>query len=147
MPADQPYSGRFADGAHHFAIRVYYEDTDAGGVVYHANYLRFMERARTDMMALCGIHLGAMLGEGEGSYVVAAADLRFHRPARLGDALLVTSRTVDIRAASCIVQQRVSRDGQDIVEGRLTVAFVGPGGRPRRQPAEWIKAFGAAQGD
>lgn len=145
MPPDQPYAGRFADGTHRFALRVYYEDTDAGGVVYHASYLRFMERARTDMLALCGVDVVAAMETGQGCYVVAAVELRYIRPARLGDALLVGSRMADIRASGCVVQQRVSRDGQDIADGRVTVAFVGPGGRPRRQPAAWVAAFRVAR--
>ena len=145
-PSDRPYAGRFVDGEHRFSIRVYYEDTDAGGVVYHANYLRYFERARTDMLALAGVDLGAALDAGEGGYLVSAADLRFLRPARLGDALVIASRIMEIRQASCLVQQRVMRDRQVLVEGRLTVAFVGAEGRPRRQPATWMEAFRAITG-
>lgn len=143
---DQPYRGHFAGGEHRFAIRVYYEDTDAGGLVYHANYLRYFERARSDMMALAGADHVAMLATGGGSYVVADAALRFARPARLGDALLVASRIDAVRAAACIVQQRVMRDGHLVAEGRLTIAFVSPEGRPRRQPTHWIRAFEAIAG-
>lgn len=146
-PPDRPYAGRFVDGEHRFAVRVYYEDTDAGGVVYHANYLRFFERARTDMLALLGADLGETLSRGEGGYVVANAQLAFARPARLGEALIIFSRMVELRRASCVVQQRVMRDRQLLVEGRLTVAFVGADGRPRRQPAAWIAAFEAIKGD
>jgi acyl-CoA thioester hydrolase len=126
-------------------VRIYYEDTDAGGVVYHANYLRFFERARTDMLALLGADIGQALGAGEGGYVVSDAHLQYRLPAKLGDALIVVSRMNELRSASCIVHQRVMRDGQLIVEGRLTVAFVGADGRPRRQPAAWIEAFKAIQ--
>lgn len=143
---DAPYTGRLAGPDHLFAVRVYYEDTDAGGVVYHANYLRFMERARTDLLALIGIDLAAALAAGEGTYVVAAADLRFRTPARLGDALLVASRAMELRAASCVIQQTVSRDGVELVSASVTVAFVGADGRPRRQPAAWMRAFRALTG-
>ena len=146
-PSDRPYAGRFVDGEHRFAVRVYYEDTDAGGVVYHANYLRFFERARTDLLALLGADLGAALRAGEGGYVVAEALVKYLAPARLGDALTIASRMTQLRAASCVVQQRVMRDGQLLVDGRLTVAFIGADGRPRRQPAAWIEAFRASQGD
>lgn len=146
MSADEPHAGRFEGGEHRFAIRIYYEDTDAAGVVYHANYLRFMERARTDMLALCGADVGQALRDGVGGYVVAAAELRFISPARLGDALLVTSRIAEIGGASCAIQQRVSRDGQEVATGRVAVVFVAPGGRPRRQPASWIEALRAVQG-
>ena len=144
--SDRPYAGRFVDGEHRFAVRVYYEDTDAGGVVYHANYLRFFERARTDMLGLLGADLGAALAAGEGGYVVAEASLKFIRPAKLGDALIVSSLIAQLRAASCVVHQTVRRNGQVLVEGRLTVAFVGADGRPRRQPAAWIEAFAAVKG-
>ena len=148
-PSDQPYSGRFVDGEHRFAVRVYYEDTDAGGVVYHANFLRFFERARTDMLAIAGADIATALSTGAGGYVVAAADLKYLRPARLGEALTVLSRLVEVRQAACAIQQRVMRDDQLLVEGRLTVAWVGADGRPKRQPRAWIEAFqgfnGAAQ--
>ena len=139
--ADLPYSGRFIDREHRFMVRVYYEDTDAGGVVYHANFLRFFERARTDMLHLCGIDIAAAQQGGEGAYVVASADLKYVRPARLGEALTIVSRLEQVRQAACVIQQRVIRDGQVLVEGLITVAFVGTDGRPRRQPAAWVEAF------
>lgn len=141
--SDLPYAGRFADGEHRFAIRVYYEDTDAGGVVYHANYLRFFERARSDMLMLAGVDHAEALAAGEGSYVVSGADLRFVRPARLNEALIVRSRIEDVRRASCLIQQSVMRDDALLCEGRITVAWVGSDGRPRRQPKNWLEAFGA----
>lgn len=144
--SDQPYSGRFVDGAHLFAVRVYYEDTDAGGLVYHANFLRFFERARTDMLALAGIDIANALYAGEGGYVVAAAELRYVRPARLGEALTIVSRVADIRQAACVIQQRVMRNDVLVVDGSVTVAFVGPDGRPKRQPAAWIEAFRGLNG-
>ncbi|WP_116089697.1 YbgC/FadM family acyl-CoA thioesterase [Sphingomonas crusticola] len=139
--SDRPYAGRFLDGEHRFTVRVYYEDTDAGGVVYHANFLRFFERARTDMLALAGADIAATLNAKEGGYVVAAADLRYLRPARLGEVLIILSRLVEVRQAACTIQQRVMRDDQMLVEGKLTVAFVGTDGRPKRQPTAWIEAF------
>jgi acyl-CoA thioester hydrolase len=140
-PSDLPYSGRFVDREHRFTVRIYYEDTDAGGVVYHANFLRFFERARTDMLALCGIDVADALGKDVGGYVVAAADLKYVRPAKLGEVLIILSRLEEVRQAACTIQQRVMRDDQLIAEGRLTLAFVGADGRPRRQPAAWIEAF------
>jgi acyl-CoA thioester hydrolase len=139
--SDRPYEGRFLDGEHRFTVRVYYEDTDAGGVVYHANFLRFFERARTDMLALAGANIAATLNAGEGGYVVASADLKYLRPARLGEVLIILSRLVEVRQAACTIQQRVMRDDQILVEGKLSVAFVGADGRPKRQPTAWIEAF------
>lgn len=143
---DQPYAGRFADGEHRFAVRIYYEDTDAGGVVYHANFLRFFERARTDMLALFGADIVTTHDAGEGTYVVAAAELKYVRPARLGEILVIASRFLEIRAAACTIQQRVMRDGQMLVEGQVTVVFVGPDGRPKRQPAAWLEEFHSFNG-
>jgi acyl-CoA thioester hydrolase len=144
---DAPYSGRFVAGEHRYALRVYYEDTDAGGVVYHASYLRFCERARSDMLALAGADIAAALRDGEGGYVVARAELNYRAPARLGDALVVRSRLEQVRSSACVIHQRVMRDDQLVVDGHITVAWVGPDGRPRRQPRTWIDAFSALEGD
>ena len=140
---DRPYAGRLVDGEHRFGVRVYYEDTDAGGVVYHANYLRYFERARSDLLALVGADHVAALKEGGGGYVVAEVTLRYKRPAALGDALVIVTTLEEARSSSCIVQQRVMRDGQVVAEGRLVLVFVGPDGRPKRQPAAWLEAFAA----
>ena len=138
---DRPYRGHFVGAEHRFAVRVYFEDTDVAGVVYHANYLRFMERARSDMLACVGIDQRAAHECGAGVYAVAAMALKFVAPARLGDALLVTSRVSRARAATCLIHQRVSRDGVEIARADVTAAFVGPDGRPRRQPEAWLRAF------
>ena len=144
---DTPYSGRFEAGSHRFAVRVYFEDTDAGGVVYHANYLRFMERARSDMMRLAGIDQRAAIEQGEGVYVVAEVGLRYRAPARLDDDLMVVSRIERIKGALCLVQQRVMRGTETLVEADVSVALIGPNGRPRRQPRHWIEAMEQIQRD
>ena len=146
MTADQPYAGHILNGEHRFGIRVYYADTDAGGVVYHANYLAYFERARSDMLLLAGVDYLARLNADGSTYVVSEADLKYRRPAKLGDALLVISSVERIRSAGVVVHQRVMRDDQVVVDGRLLVVFVGPDGRPRRQPEAWIKAFEAISG-
>lgn len=147
MDDDAPYTGRFEGGEHRFALRVYYEDTDAAGVVYYANYLRFLERARTDFLALLGIDLAVSQAEGQGFYVVAEVNIRYRGPARLGDALLVTSRLHQINGSSLVVQQGVSRDGVEVSAATVRVVFVGADGRPRRQPASWVSAFRAITGE
>jgi acyl-CoA thioester hydrolase len=147
MSPDAPYTGHFADGEHRFAIRVYYEDTDAGGIVYYANYLRFLERARTDFLALLGIDLAASQRAGDGLYVVAEVTIRYRAPARLGDALLVASRLQQINGSSLVVQQGVSCDGAEVAVATVRVVFVGADGRPRRQPASWVSAFRAITGE
>ena len=129
------------DDTHHFALRVYFEDTDTAGIVYYANYLKFMERARSDMLRAAGIDQRAALEAGEGVYVVAEAKLKYHRPARLDDALLVMSQVREVRAASCLIHQRVMRGREILVDGLITAAFIGTDGRPKRQPRDWVARF------
>jgi acyl-CoA thioester hydrolase len=143
---ETPYSGRFEAGSHLFAIRVYFEDTDAGGVVYHTSYLRFMERARSDMMRLAGIDQRGAMERGEGAYVVAEIGMRYKAPARLDDDLLVVSRIGKMRAAQCLVHQRVMRGAELLVDADISVALIGPDGRPKRQPREWIETFERLKG-
>lgn len=141
MNVNAPYQGHFDGHEHKFAVRVYFEDTDFSGVVYHARYLHFMERARSDMLARLGIEQGAAHDAGLGAYAVTGITLKFRKPAHFDDALLVTSIATAVRGASCDIHQRVSRDGETLVEAEVTAAFVAPDGRPARQPAEWVAAF------
>ena len=138
---DRPGEGRFVDGEHRFPLRVYFEDTDLSGVVYHANYLRFLERARSDMLRLAGVDQRATFEAGGGAYAVADLRIRFARPARLDDVILILSRVRDVRAAGVVIHQRVMRGEAMLAEAEVTAALVGPGGRPRRQPPDWIDAF------
>lgn len=137
----KPASGRFQNGVHHFPVRIYFEDTDLSGLIYHANYLRYMERARSDMLRLAGIGQLGALEAGDGFYAVAELIIRYRRPARLDDDLLVASKVLEMRAATCTIHQTVMCDGQILTEGEVTVAFLSPGGRPKRQPKAWIDIF------
>src|SRR5947209_11531495 len=94
---------------HFFPVRVYFEDTDLTGIVYHANYLRFMERARSDMIALAGADQRAVQEAGEGVYVVADLAIRYRAPAKLDDELVVVTRLEALRAASPVIHQQVMR--------------------------------------
>jgi acyl-CoA thioester hydrolase len=141
MSVDAPYQGHFDGSEHRFAVRVYFEDTDFSGVVYHARYLHFMERARSDMLARLGIDQRGAHDGGQGAYAVTEMHMKFRRPAHFDDALMVTSRAIAVRGASCDIHQRVSRDGETLVEAKVTAAFVAPDGRPVRQPADWVAAF------
>jgi acyl-CoA thioester hydrolase len=132
---------------HRFALRVYFEDTDVAGIVYYANYLRFMERARSDMLRCAGIDQRAALEGGEGVYAVADVAIRYRAPAKLDDALVVVSQVLDLRAASCVIQQRVMRGTETLTEAKVTAAFLSPDGRPRRQPRAWVAAFEALKGE
>ncbi len=140
---DQPAEGRFVGSEHRFPVRVYFEDTDLSGVVYHANYLRYMERARSDFLRLAGVDQRAFNDAGKGAYVVSELNIRYRRPAKLDDALVIVSILTRIRAASVDIQQRVMMGDQILSEADVTAALVAPSGRPRRQPSEWIAAFEA----
>ncbi len=138
-----PYAGHFDGHRHLFAQRVYFEDTDFSGVVYHARYLHFMERARSDMLARAGIQQRAAHAAGEGAYAVTAMQIKFHRPAHFDDALLITSTVENVRGASVDIRQIISRGGDQLLSADVTAAFVAPNGRARRQPKTWVAAFGA----
>ena len=142
-PLDQPIAGRFVGNEHRFPVRVYFEDTDLSGVVYHANYLRFMERARSDMLSVAGVDQRAAFEAGEGAYAVADLRIRFAAPARLDDALLVVSRLQAVRAASVELHQQVRRGDQVLTDATVTAALVAPTGRARRQPAAWTTIYKA----
>ncbi len=133
--------GRFEGLEHHFGLRVYFEDTDLTGVVYHANYLRYLERARSDMLLAAGIDQRATFESGEGAYALRSVRLDYRAPARLGEELNVVSRLVSMRAAAVTIQQRVMRAQTIVATGEVEAAFVSPAGRPRRQPAQWMAAF------
>ena len=137
----EPHSGRFAGQRHQFAVRVYYEDTDLSGIVYHANYLRWFERARSDMLRLLGIDQRAAAEAGEGFYSVANLSIRYAAPARLDDAVIIESTATDIGAASVVIQQKAFKGDSLLAEAQIRVGFVSPQGRPRRQPAAWRDAF------
>jgi acyl-CoA thioester hydrolase len=136
-----PPSGTIVDGVHFFPVRIYFEDTDLSGIVYHANYLRYMERARSDMLRLAGIDQRAFWAAGEGAWALADLSIKYVRPARLDDALVVESRVTRIRAAAVEIAQVIARSGELVTSGVVTAALLGPDGRPRRQPRHWREAF------
>lgn len=142
-PTEAPV-GWVEQGAHHFPVRVYFEDTDAGQVVYHATYLRYAERARTEFLRASGApHAEFMAGEGL-VFVVRSVAVEYLRPARLDDSLLVVSRVVRLGGASVGLDQVVWR-GADRV-ATLAVGLVAMGlasGRPERIPARWRAVFAA----
>jgi len=138
---DTPYRGGFIGPEHHFALTVYFEDTDTAGVVYYANYLKFMERARSDMLRAVGVDQRDVLDGGGGAYYVAEATIKYLRPARLGDDLVVVSTVATVRAASVQIHQRVIRGSELLTDGRVTAAFLDANGRPQRQPKEWVEKF------
>jgi acyl-CoA thioester hydrolase len=137
----KPADGVMRGGAHLFPLRVYFEDTDVAGIVYYANYLRFIERARSDMLRLIGVDQREALEDGEGVYAVAEVSVKYRAPARLGDELVVLTEIEEVRAASVLIHQRVMRGDRLLADARVTAAFLTPDGRPRRQPRSWVEAF------
>jgi acyl-CoA thioester hydrolase len=109
MMLDAPPVGRLAGARHLFPIRIYYEDTDAAGIVYHAAYLRFAERARTEMMRLTGLGHGDLLARHGVTLAVHRCIIEYHRPARLDDSLTVASRIIAVSGATITIDQRVQR--------------------------------------
>lgn len=141
MTSPVPPGGVFDGARHLYAVRVYYEDTDLSGITYHANYLRWFERARSDLLRLLGIDQRAAIEAGEGAYAVSEVQLRYLRPARLDDDVVIETRCTELGAASCRMHQIARRGDDALCEAGLRVGFITPEGRPRRQPAEWRAAF------
>ena len=139
----RPSCGILEGGSHRFAVRVYFADTDLSGVVYHANYLHWFEQARSEMLRMLGIEQRSVQETGGGAYAVADLTIRYLRPARLDDVVVIETRAEELRAASCRMHQRAWRDEDLLAEARLRIGFVGPDGRPRRQPEAWRRAFAA----
>lgn len=121
-------------GAHLFPVRVYYEDTDAGGVVYYANYLKFAERARTELLRHLGIEHGAP-GTGKPmAFVVRHCSADYLKPAKLDDNLQVVTEIDEVRGASLCLSQTIKRDGEDLVRLKVRIASLGAEGRAVRLP-------------
>ena len=130
--------GEIRDGRHHQPVRVYYEDTDFSGVVYHASYLRFMERGRTNYLRLLGADQRALFEEVEKeapgfAFVVRSMQIDFKKPARMDDVLEIVTTPTEVKGASVLLHQQVQRGGDTLVEATVQVAFVS-GGRARPIP-------------
>nr|WP_286198659.1 tol-pal system-associated acyl-CoA thioesterase [Mesorhizobium sp. BR1-1-16] len=128
-------------------IRIYFEDTDFSGVVYHASYVRFLERGRTEYVRLLGVHHAALdAGEtGESlAFAVHRLEIEFRRPARIDDVVEVVTRPKEIRGARIILSQQVMRDGERLVDATVTVVLVNRAGRPCRIPDALAERFAAA---
>jgi acyl-CoA thioester hydrolase len=130
--------GEIEGGRHVMAVRVYYEDTDFTGIVYHASYLRFMERGRTNYLRLIGADHRALFEETAAeapgfAFVVRSLAIEFLKPARMDDVLAVTTEPVEVKGASLTLLQRVARNDEVLVEAHVRVAFVS-GGRARPIP-------------
>jgi len=126
-------------------LRVYIEDTDAGGIVYYVNYLKFMERARTELMRRLGF--GKMyIFNHDLMFVVREMNVQYLRPATLDDELVVTAAVRELRGASMLMHQAVRRGAQSLAEGEVTIACVDRAGlKPRRMPADMVARLRQAQ--
>lgn len=141
MTSPHPPGGILVGARHLYAVRVYYEDTDLSGITYHANYLRWFERARSDLLRLLGIDQRAAIEQGEGAYALSEVNLKYLRPAKLDDDVVIETRCTELGAASCRMHQIARRGDEMLCEAHLRVGFITLDGRPRRQPAEWRDAF------
>ncbi len=138
---NRPLSGQLVGKTHILTVRVYYEDTDFSGIVYHANYLRFLERGRTDSLRLAGIDQSALHAEGGGLvFVVRKMIIDYLKPARMDDILTVETRTVEVRGASMIIAQRILRNEEVLLTAEVRVAAIA-GNRPARIPDELRAIF------
>ena len=139
----QPASGTLAGKTHRLPVRVYWEDTDAGGVVYHAAYLKFMERARTDFLRLLGIEQAELLADPAApvKFAVKSLSIDYHQPAELDDALVIETEVRDIKPASLVMAQTVKRGETTLAEATIRVAVLTGQGQPTRPPAALADAF------
>ena len=107
-----------------FPVRVYWEDTDAGGIVFYANYLKFFERARTEWRRALGLEQQALRAQTGGMFVVSETQVKYHRPAQLDDLLRVTARLAEPGRASLVIAQEAWRDGVLLCEGTIRIGWV-----------------------
>ena len=133
-----PLDGEIRDGHHVLMVRVYYEDTDFTGIVYHANYLRYMERGRTNYLRLIGADHRALFDAAEKeapgfAFVVRSMRIDFLRPARMDDILEIVTEPEEVKGASVTLRQRAMRGEELLVEASVRVAFIS-GGRARPIP-------------
>src|SRR5271170_5491920 len=137
-PRSVSLDGEIRDGRHVLTVRVYYEDTDFTGIVYHANYLRYMERGRTNYLRLIGADHRALFEAAEKeapgfAFVVRSMNIDFLRPARMDDVLEIVTEPEEVKGASVTLRQRVMRGGELLVGAHVRVAFIS-GGRARPIP-------------
>ncbi len=131
-------AGRLVEGGHVLPVRIYFEDTDFSGVVYHAAYLRFMERGRSDMLRLLGVSHDALDDGAYGerlAFAVRRMEVDFLKAARIDDLVEVHTRVGEIAGARLVLDQSVRRKGERLVEAKVTIVMINAAGRARRLPA------------
>jgi acyl-CoA thioester hydrolase len=144
MTEDQPTAGRIDAGVHLLPVRVYYEDTDFTGLVYHARYLQFLERGRSDFLRLLGIvHTELLARPDPLVFAITRMDIAFKAGARIDDTLLVRTRFVSTSGARLVLEQAVLRGDEVLLEAEVEAACLTPEGRPRRPSRELSAAIAA----
>ena len=141
-------AGELTEGGHRLVQRVYYEDTDFSGVVYHARYLHFMERARTDFLRLLGVEQATLAIEGDSEglvFVVHRMEIDFKAPARMDDILTIGTLTEKAGGAKMVLLQEIRRDGQLLIAAKVIIAVINGQGRPRRLPEALATKFTQAR--
>lgn len=145
MSEDTPSAGRFDGRIHHLPVRVYYEDTDFSGIVYHANYLRYFERGRSDFLRVAGIHHNELAAAADPTaFAVNKMELEFLRSARIDDALLVKTAFETMRGPRIFISQTLEKAGQILVTAQVQVCCISLTGRAKKPPAvllERLKPF------
>ena len=132
-----PGAGYFDGKTHILPLRIYYEDTDAEGIVYYANYLKFYERGRSDAFRLAAIDLPGLMSHADGiMFVVRSCDLDYRKPAKLGDALTIHTTVPELKGASMTFEQTVEKEGDVLNTARIRVGVLTLDGRPARLPKE-----------
>ena len=142
MDADPtaPSAGWFDGREHRLAVRIYYEDTDFTGVVYHANYVRYFERGRSDFLRLAGVsHSDLLARDDPAAFVVTRLELDFRSPARIDDALMVITTYDRVKGPRLYITQKIVRGETLIAEAVVEAAFISLDGRPRRPPAGMVE--------
>jgi acyl-CoA thioester hydrolase len=137
-------AGELTNFGHRLLQRVYYEDTDFTGVVYHARYLHFFERGRTDFLRLTGVHHTELDEGAHGeklAWIVRRMEIDFKSPARIDDVLSIETRTLELSGARITMGQVILRNGQELATAKVEAALVNGEGKPRRFPKDWINAF------
>lgn len=135
MSQDAPSAGRFEGRVHLLPVRIYYEDTDFTGLVYHANYVRYCERGRSDFLRLAGVHHSLLLAEAEPlGFAVNKLNLEFLKPARIDDALIVRSMFETIKGPRIFITQEIERAGEILVRAEVQVCCISLTGKPKRPP-------------
>jgi acyl-CoA thioester hydrolase len=140
---DHPTAGRFEGREHRLPVRVYYEDTDFTGLVYHANYVRYFERGRSDCLRLMGVgHAELLDGDQPMAFVVSKMELRFLKPARIDDELVVRTWYQSVKGPRLLIEQEIARGDDALCRAEVEVVCIHMDGRPRRPTKRLVEKVG-----